>query len=153
MLIVGGVLESLRAAGGQLGWGFQFQSPAFVTFTAWLVFVTGLNLAGVFEFSSRFAGIGSTLATRKSVVGSFVTGLVAVAVATPCTAPFMGAAIASALAGPAIFGLGHLPFLGISMALPFLVIGFFPRLGALLPRPGGWMEVLRQVLGFPMLRR
>jgi thiol:disulfide interchange protein len=150
MLIVGGVLESLRAAGAQLGWGFQFQSPAFVTFTAWLVFVIGLNLAGVFEFSSRFAGIGSTLAARKGVVGSFVTGLVAVAVATPCTAPFMGAAIASALAGPAIFGLGIFLFLGIGMALPFLVIGFFPRLGALLPRPGEWMEVLRQLLAFPM---
>jgi thiol:disulfide interchange protein len=150
VLIVGGVLESLRAAGGQLGWGFQFQSPAFVTFMAWLVFVIGLNLAGVFEFSSRFAGIGSTLAARKGVIGSFVTGLVAVAVATPCTAPFMGAAIASALAGPAIFGLGIFLFLGIGMALPFLVIGFFPRLGALLPRPGKWMEVLRQLLAFPM---
>jgi thiol:disulfide interchange protein len=150
MLIVGGVLESLRAAGAQLGWGFQFQSPAFLTFTAWLVFVIGLNLAGVFEFSSRFAGIGSTLAARKGVVGSFVTGLVAVAVATPCTAPFMGAAIASALAGPAIFGLGIFLFLGIGMALPFLMIGFFPRLGALLPRPGEWMEVLRQLLAFPM---
>jgi thiol:disulfide interchange protein len=150
MLVVGGVLESLRAAGAQLGWGFQFQSPAFVTFTAWLVFAIGLNLAGVFEFSSRFAGIGSTLAARKGVAGSFATGLVAVAVATPCTAPFMGAAIASALAGPAIFGLGIFLFLGIGMALPFLVIGFFPRLGAFLPRPGEWMEVLRQLLAFPM---
>ena len=150
MLIVGAVLESLRAAGGQIGWGFQFQSPAFVTFTAWLVFVIGMNLAGIFEFSSRFAGIGSTLAARKGVEGSFVTGLVAVVVATPCTAPFMGAAIASALAGPAIFGLVIFLFLGIGMALPFLVIGFFPRLGALLPRPGEWMEVLRQLLAFPM---
>jgi thiol:disulfide interchange protein len=150
MLIVGGVLESLRAAGAKLGWGFQFQSPAFVTFTAWLVFVIGLNLAGAFEFSSRLAGIGSTLAARKGVVGSFVTGLVAVVVATPCTAPFMGAAIASALAGPTIFGLGIFLFLGIGMALPFLVIGFFPRLAALLPRPGEWMEVLRQLLAFPM---
>jgi thiol:disulfide interchange protein len=150
MLIVGGVLESLRAAGGRLGWGFQFQSPAFVTLTAWLVFVIGLNLAGVFEFSSRFAGIGSTLAARKGVVGSFATGLVAVAVSTPCTAPFMGAAIASALAGPAIFGLAIFLFLGIGMALPFLVIGLFPRLGAFLPRPGEWMEVLRELLAFPM---
>jgi thiol:disulfide interchange protein len=150
MLIVGGVLESLRAAGAQLGWGFQFQSPAFVTFMAWLVFMIGLNLAGVFEFSSRFAGIGSALAARKGVVGSFITGLVAVGVATPCTAPFMGTAIASALAGPTIFGLCIFLFLGIGMALPFLVIGFFPRLGTLLPRPGKWMEVLRQLLAFPM---
>jgi thiol:disulfide interchange protein/DsbC/DsbD-like thiol-disulfide interchange protein len=150
MLIVGGALESLRAAGAQLGWGFQFQSPAFVTFTAWLVFAIGLNLAGVFEFSSRFGGVGSTLAAREGVVGNFVTGLVAVAVATPCTAPFMGAAIAFALAAPAIFGLGIFLFLGVGMALPFLVIGFFPMLGALLPRPGKWTEVLRQLLAFPM---
>jgi thiol:disulfide interchange protein len=150
MLIVGGVLESLRAAGAELGWGFQLQSPAFVTFMAWLVFVIGLNLAGAFEFSSCFAGIGSALAARKGVVGSFATGLVAVGVATPCTAPFVGAAIASALAGPAIFGLGIFSFLGIGMALPFLMIAFFPRLGELLPRPGKWMEVLRQFLAFPM---
>jgi thiol:disulfide interchange protein len=150
MLIVGGALESLRAAGAELGWGFQFQSPAFVVFMAWLIFVIGLNLAGAFEFSSCFAGIGSALAVRKGVVGSFVTGLVAVGVATPCTAPFVGAAIASALAGPAIFGLGIFLFLGIGMALPFLMIAFFPRLGGLLPRPGKWMEVLRQFLAFPM---
>jgi thiol:disulfide interchange protein DsbD len=150
MLIVGGVLESLRAVGAQLGWGFQLQSPAFVAFTAWLVFVIGLNLAGVFEFSSRFAGVGSTLAAYKGLVGSFVTGLVAVAVATPCTAPFMGAAIAFALAVPSLFGLGVFFLLGIGMALPFLLIGFFPRLGTLLPRPGKWMEVLRQLLAFPM---
>jgi len=150
MLIVGGMLESLRAAGAQLGWGFQLQSPAFVTFTAWLVFVIGLNLAGVFEFSSRFTGVGSTFAARKGLAGSFVTGLVAVAVATPCTAPFMGAAIAFALAVPTIFGLGIFLLLGIGMALPFLLLGFFPGLGTMLPRPGEWMGVLRQFMAFPM---
>ncbi|HEY1598403.1 MAG TPA: thioredoxin family protein [Pirellulales bacterium] len=150
ILVIGGVLESLRAAGTELGWGFQLQSPAFVTFTMWLVFGIGLNLAGVFDFSSRFSGIGSTLAARGGLVGSFVTGLVAVAVATPCTAPFMGAAIASALAAPPIFGLGIFFLLGIGMALPFLLIGFFPQLGQLLPRPGQWMIVVRQILAFPM---
>jgi thiol:disulfide interchange protein DsbD len=150
MLVIGGALEGLRAAGARIGWGFQLQSPAFVTFTAWLVFVVGLNLVGAFEFSSRFAGIGSTFAARKGVMGSFVTGLVAVAVATPCTAPFMGAAIASALAAPAIFGLGIFLFLGLGMALPLLLLGFFPGLGIALPRPGRWMEALRPFLAFPM---
>ena len=150
MLIVGGALESLRAAGARLGWGFQLQSPAFVTFIAWLVFVIGLNLIGAFEISSRFAGIGSSLAARKNLAGSFATGLVAVAVATPCTAPFMGAAIASALSAPTIFGVGIFLLLGIGMALPFLLLGLFPGLGRVLPRPGKWMEVLRQLLAFPM---
>ena len=150
MLSVGGALESLRAAGAQLGWGFQLQSPTFVTFIAWLVFVIGLNLVGAFEFTSRFANVGSSLAGRRSLIGSFVTELVAVAVATPCTAPFMGAAIASALAAPIAFGLGIFFLLGIGLSLPFLLLGFFPEVGAWLPRPGKWMEVLRQLLAFPM---
>ncbi|HVE23563.1 MAG TPA: thioredoxin family protein [Acidocella sp.] len=150
MLIIGGALESLRAAGAKLGWGFQLQSPAFVAFMAWLVFAIGLNLIGAFEFTSRFANVGSSLAGRRSLMGSFVTGLVAVAVATPCTAPFMGAAIASALAAPSVFGLGIFFLLGIGLSLPFLLLGFFPEFGALLPRPGKWMETLRQLLAFPM---
>jgi DsbC/DsbD-like thiol-disulfide interchange protein/cytochrome c biogenesis protein CcdA len=150
MLIVGGVLQSLRAAGARLGWGFQLQSPTFVTFIAWLVFVIGLNLVGAFEFTSRFANVRSSLAGRRTLVGSFVTGLVAVAVATPCSAPFMGAAIASALAAPIAFGLAIFLLLGIGLSLPFLLLGFFPELGALLPRPGKWMEVLQQLLAFPM---
>lgn len=150
MLIVGGTLVSLRAAGARLGWGFQLQSPAFVTFVAWLVFAIGLNLIGAFEVTSRFANVGSSLAGRRSLIGSFVTGLVAVAVATPCTAPFMGAAIASALAAPPVFGLGIFLLLGIGLSLPLLALGFLPALGAFLPRPGKWMEVLRQLLAFPM---
>ena len=150
MLSIGAVLEVLRAAGEKLGWGFQLQSPGFVTFTAWLVFIIGLNLSGVFEFSSRFAGIGSTSAARGGLLGSFVTGLVAVAVATPCTAPFMGAAVASALAAPPLFAFCVFLLLGVGMALPFLLIGFFPYLGQFLPRPGQWMVVLRQLLAFPM---
>jgi thiol:disulfide interchange protein len=150
MLIIGAVLESLRAAGAELGWGFQLQSPAFVTFVAWLVFAIGLNFAGMFEFGSRFAGIGAGLVARGGSVGSFLTGLVAVAVATPCTAPFMGAAIAAALAAPPLFGLAIFFLLGIGMALPFLVIGFFPRLGQFLPRPGQWMAVFRELMAFPM---
>lgn len=150
MLIISAVLESLRAAGARLGWGYQLQSPAFVTFIAWLVFGVGLNFAGMFEFGSRFSGIGAALVARGGLVGSLVTGLVAVAVATPCTAPFMGAAIAAALAAPPLFALAIFFLLGVGMALPFLVIGFFPYLGRFLPRPGQWMVVFRQLMAFPM---
>jgi thiol:disulfide interchange protein len=150
MLIIGAVLESLRAAGAKLGWGFQLQSPAFVTFIAWLVFGIGLNFAGMFEFGSRFAGVGAALVARGGLAGSFVTGLVAVAVATPCTAPFMGAAIAAALAAAPLLGFAIFFLLGVGMALPFLVVGFFPHLGRFLPRPGQWMVVFRQLMAFPM---
>ncbi len=150
MFVVGGTLEILRAFGAQLGWGFQLQSPAFVAFTAWLVFAIALNLIGAFEFGTRIAGLGSALANRGGVAGSFATGLLAVTVATPCTAPFMGAALAYALATPPLLGLSIFLFLGIGMALPFLALGFFPRLGALLPWPGQWMESLKQFLAFPM---
>lgn len=150
MLAIGGILGILRGAGSQLGWGFQLQSPAFVTFSAWLVFVIGLNLVGAFAFGSRLTGIGSTLTSREGAIGSFATGLLAVVVATPCTAPFMGAAVAYALAIPQPLGLVIFLSLGVGMALPFLAIGFVPGLGMLLPRPGKWMEILRQILAFPM---
>jgi thiol:disulfide interchange protein DsbD len=87
---------------------------------------------------------------RRGIPGSFATGLLAVVVATPCTAPFMGAAIASALAAPAVFACAIFILLGFGMALPFLLIGFFPGLGSLLPKPGPWMVLLKQLLAFPM---
>ena len=150
MSAIGIILAVLRIGGARLGWGFQLQSPAFVTFLTWLVFAIGLNLAGVFEIGSRFAGLGSKLTTRGGIPGSFATGLLAVVVATPCTAPFMGAAIASALAAPTVFACAIFILLGFGMALPFLLIGFFPDLGSLLPKPGPWMVLLKQLLAFPM---
>jgi thiol:disulfide interchange protein DsbD len=116
----------------------------------WLIFGIGLNFAGLFEFSSRFSGIGSSLATRGGILGSFATGLVAVAVATPCTAPFMGGAIAAALAAPPAFAFSVFLALGFGMALPFLAIGFLPYVGRVLPKPGAWMVILRQFMAFPM---
>jgi DsbC/DsbD-like thiol-disulfide interchange protein/cytochrome c biogenesis protein CcdA len=151
MLLIGIALLMLRASGRSFGWGFEFQSPVFVTVMAWLVFVVGLSFAGFFEISAgRFGNIGTGIAARGDLLGSFATGLLAVAVATPCTAPFMGAALAAALAAPAPAALGVFAALGLGVALPFLVIGFIPGFGRLLPSPGAWMLVLRQLLAFPM---
>lgn len=145
-----GLLAGLRLAGRPVGWGLQFQSPVFVTVTAWVLFLTGLNLSGLFHVGGRLAGVGQSLAARRGWVGSWFTGVLAVVVAAPCTAPFMGAAIAGALAAPAFWLFAILLAMGAGLALPTLVLALWPGLAALLPRPGGWMEVLRQVLAFPM---
>jgi thiol:disulfide interchange protein DsbD len=145
---LGLTLSLLRAAGA--GWGFQFQSPAFVVGLAWLLFAVGLNLSGVFEVGGRLAGAGQSVAGRGGHFGSFATGLLAVLVATPCTAPFMGAAIAAALAAPVATGLAVFLAMGLGLAAPYLLLAGLPGLARLLPRPGAWMEVLRQALAFPM---
>lgn len=148
-LAIGGALAGLRAAGGVAGWGFQFTAPAFVAGMAWLMLAVGLNLSGVFHLGGPVAA-GGGLAARGGHAGAFFTGALAVLVATPCTAPFMAAAIGAALAmGPAealtVFGA-----LGLGMALPYALLGFAPGLARLLPRPGAWMDRLKQALAFPM---
>ena len=143
-------LLAVRAAGGAVGWGFQFQSPLFVTALCWLMLAIGLNLSGVFEVGSALAGAGQELAGRKGHAGSFFTGLLAVVVATPCTAPFMGAAIGSALLAPAHVSLVVFAMMGIGLALPFLLLGMVPSIARRLPRPGRWMVTLRQGMAFPM---
>ncbi len=148
---LGGLLLVLRATGSAAGWGFQFQSPLFVVATAWLLFAIGLNLSGLFEVGGgRLAGVGQTLASRSGHAGSFFTGLLAVLVATPCTAPFMGGAVAAALASPAPVALGIFACLGLGLAAPSVLLAAVPGLARALPRPGAWMEVLRQALAFPM---
>ncbi len=147
---LGGLLLGLRAAGSSVGWGFQFQSLAFVAGTSWLLFLVGLNLVGAFEIGGGFAGLGQGLASRTGHVGDFATGLLAVLVATPCTAPFMGIAIAGALAAPAWIGLSVFLAMGLGLALPYLLFACIPGLIALLPRPGLWMEVLKQAMAFPI---
>jgi len=148
--LLAGLLLALRAAGGAVGWGFQFQSPIFVTVTAWLLFVIGLNLSGVFEFNGAFTQIGDGLTRRGGHAGSFFTGLLAVLVATPCTAPFMGVAVAAAAtAAPATTLLIFL-FMGLGLATPYGLLAIVPQAAALLPRPGRWMLVLREALAFPM---
>jgi thiol:disulfide interchange protein DsbD len=146
---VGLALLVAREAGAAAGWGFQFQSPIFVAGMAWLLFAVGLNLSGVFEVGVGLTGAGGALAGRGHA-GSFFTGMLAVLVATPCTAPFMGAAIATALAATPAVTLAVFVAMGLGLAAPFLLLAGVPGLARLLPRPGAWMEVLKQVLAFPM---
>ena len=148
--ILAGVLIIFKAAGAQIGWGFQLQSPKVVGVLALLLFVIGLNLLGLFEIGSRLQGVGGGLASRGGMSGSFFTGVLAVIVATPCSAPFMASAVGYALAQPALTTLIVFLSLGLGFALPFLLLGYVPGLLAKLPKPGPWMETFRQVLAFPM---
>jgi DsbC/DsbD-like thiol-disulfide interchange protein/cytochrome c biogenesis protein CcdA len=138
------------AAAGGAGWGFQFASPIFVAAMAWLLFAVGLNLSGVFRVGGGFAGIGGGLAAREGHWGSFFTGGLAVLVATPCTAPFMAVAIASGLAAPPAVTVLVFLVMGVGLAAPYLALAAVPSFGRIMPRPGRWMEVLRQILAFPM---
>jgi thiol:disulfide interchange protein len=147
---LGGILLAARAAGSAAGWGFQFQSPVFVAAMTWLLFGVGLNLSGVFRVGDRLAGAGHGLASTEGHVGSLFTGLLAVLVATPCTAPFMGAAIAGALAAPPAITILVFLGMGVGLAAPYVLLTMLPGLAGLMPRPGPWMEVLRQLLAFPM---
>lgn len=143
-------LLAVRLGGSAVGWGFQFQSPLFVAAMSWLMLAIGLNLSGVFEVGGALAGAGQGLTERKGHAGSFFTGLLAVVVATPCTAPFMGAAIGSALVAPAYVSVVVFAMMGLGLALPFLLLGIFPAVARRLPRPGAWMVTLRQAMAFPM---
>ncbi|RZJ13107.1 MAG: thiol:disulfide interchange protein [Rubrivivax sp.] len=148
--VLAGVLIALRAGGQQVGWGFQFHSPVFVLVVAYLLFLVGLNLSGFFDLGGSFTGMGASLAARQGLAGSFFTGVLAAVVATPCTAPFMGAALAFALAQPAAVMLAVFLALGLGLAMPFLLLAFWPAAQRWLPRPGAWMDTFKQFLAFPM---
>lgn len=148
--VLGGSLLALRAGGEVIGWGFQLQTPAIVGGLTFLLLAVGLSLSGVFSVGGSIAGVGSGLTQAKGQWGSFFTGVLATIVATPCTAPFMGAAMGFALTGSAVTGLVVFIFLGLGMATPFLLLAFFPVLASKLPRPGAWMERAKQALAFPM---
>ncbi|MEN9904996.1 MAG: hypothetical protein RLZZ555_1561 [Pseudomonadota bacterium] len=150
-LALGGLLLSLRAAGEQLGWGFQLQNPGVVAGLALLFTVIGLNLAGLFEFGHMVPGSLAGLQLRHPLAEAFLTGVLAVAVASPCTAPFMGASLGLAIGLPTLQALSVFAAIGIGMALPYLAASFYPGLARALPRPGAWMQTLRQGLAFPML--
>jgi len=141
-------LIALRAGGESLGWGFQLQSPGVVAFLAVLMFAIGLNLLGVFEIGGRVAGVTGSLDRKGGASGAFLSGVLATIVATPCTAPFMGAALGWALAQPAAAALAVFTALGLGMATPYVTLSLFPAWMARLPRPGPWMETLKQVLSF-----
>jgi thiol:disulfide interchange protein len=140
----------LRTAGHQLGWGFQFQSPGFVVVIALLLFFLGLSLAGQFEIGLTFAGTGSGLAARGGYAGSFFTGVLAVVVATPCTAPLMGAAVGYALASSPLVTFVVFTALALGLAAPYVALAFNPGWTRVLPRPGAWMELLKQATAIPV---
>lgn len=144
------LLIALKAAGSEIGWGFQLQSPLVVAGLALLIFTVGLNLLGVFELGSSFQNTGSSLTTKGGVRGSFFTGLLAVIVATPCTAPFMAGAVGYAVAQPVAVTVAVFLALAIGFALPFLLIAYVPRLLKVLPKPGPWMVRFKELLAFPM---
>jgi thiol:disulfide interchange protein DsbD len=145
---LGVAIAVLRAGGQAVGWGFQLQDPVTVACFALLIFVVGLNLSGVFEVPG--IGAGENLTRRGGAIGAFFTGVLAVAVAAPCTAPFMAAALGYALTQPTGASLLVFLTLGIGFAFPFVLIGMFPGLTRVLPKPGAWMLRLRQLLAFPM---
>ncbi|TAJ36533.1 MAG: hypothetical protein EPO55_21610 [Reyranella sp.] len=144
------IVVAIRASVGDVAWGFQFQSPVFSLLIAYLFFTVGLNLSGVFEFGGRLAGVGQGLVARGGTTGAFFTGVLAVIVATPCTAPFMAAALGFALSQPAPATVAVLLAMGLGLALPYLALTMIPALQRMLPRPGPWMDRLRQFLAFPM---
>ncbi|PVY57010.1 MULTISPECIES: protein-disulfide reductase DsbD [unclassified Simplicispira] len=149
-MALGGLLLALRAAGEQLGWGFQLQSPTVVAVLALLFTLIGLNLAGVFEFGQFVPGRLATLQARHPAGDAFLTGVLAVAIASPCTAPFMGAALGFAIDMPAPQALAVFAALGVGMALPYLLAAWVPAVVGWLPRPGAWMDTFRRAMAFPM---
>ncbi len=149
-LALGGAMLALRAAGEAVGWGFQLQSPAVVAVLAALFTLIGLNLSGVFEFGRMLPSSLAGLQARHPVADAFLTGVLAVAVASPCTAPFMGASVGLTATLPAAQALAVFAALGIGLALPYLAASWVPAVARALPRPGAWMDTLRRFLSFPM---
>ncbi|HSN01183.1 MAG TPA: protein-disulfide reductase DsbD [Rudaea sp.] len=148
--VVGLSVIALRKAGLVYGWGFQLQQPLFVAVLIYVIVAIGLSLSGVVQFGVGLANTGQGLSARSGPTGDFSTGVLAVVVASPCTAPFMGTALAFAFAHSALVAFCVFVALGFGLALPVLLIGFVPAFGRWLPRPGAWMETLKQVLAFPM---
>jgi Thiol:disulfide interchange protein len=149
-LALAAVLLLLQAGGAAIGWGFQLQQPWFVAALVFLFFVMGLSMSGVVEFGTSLMSVGSELQEKEGYSGSFFTGVLASVVASPCTAPFMGAALGFAFTQSMPVALTVFLALGLGMALPFLVLSFVPALARLLPKPGAWMLGFRQFLAFPL---
>jgi thiol:disulfide interchange protein DsbD len=150
VLLLGAGMLALRAAGEAVGWGFQLQSPAVVAGLAALFTLIGLNLGGVFEFGRMLPSSLASLQARHPVADAFLTGVLAVAVASPCTAPFMGASLGLTATLPGAQALSIFAALGLGLALPYLLASWLPGFARALPRPGAWMETLRRAMAFPM---
>lgn len=147
-VLIAAIMLSLRSAGEAVGWGFQLQSPVVVTALVYLFFAMGLSLSGLTEFGGRLMGLAGNSGT--GLANSFTTGALATVVASPCTAPMMGSALGFAVTQSAPVALAVFAALGAGMAAPFLLLTYIPQLADRLPRPGPWMEKLKQLLAFPM---
>ncbi len=147
---LGAIVLTLRNAGEALGWGFQMQRPGVVAVLGLVVFLFGLSLSGVWTLTGRWVGMGQTLTNRSGASGDFFTGVLAVVVAAPCTAPMMFQALAWAFTASTASALLVFFGLGLGLAAPFLLIAYIPALARLLPRPGAWMETFKQLLAFPL---
>ena len=150
-LALGGAVLALRAAGEQLGWGFQLQSPWVVSALAALFTLIALNLFGMFDMGHLLPQRLATLQARHPVIDAALSGVLAVAVASPCTAPFMGASLGLAMTLPTWQALSIFAAMGLGLATPYLLASWLPAVARRLPHPGPWMVTLRQLLGFPML--
>jgi thiol:disulfide interchange protein DsbD len=149
-LLLGALMLVLRAAGEKLGWGFQLQSPGVIAALATLFTVIGLNLAGVFQFGNFLPQSVLTSSVKHPIVNSLLSGVLAVAIASPCTAPFMGASLGLAIGLPSVEAMLLFAALGLGMALPYLAISWLPGAARMLPRPGVWMDIFRRLMAFPM---
>ena len=150
MLCLAAAMLALRAGGEEIGWGFQLQSPLFVTLLVYLLLAVGLNLSGVFEIGGGLAGAGDGLTQGDGYRASFFTGVLTTLVATPCSAPYMAFAIGAALTLPPAAAMGVFAALGLGLSLPYLLLSFAPAMRRALPRPGAWMNTLKQLFAFPI---
>ncbi|MCH1610695.1 MAG: thioredoxin family protein [Luminiphilus sp.] len=147
---IAGLLISLQSAGRWVGWGFQLQSTGFVMGLAYLFALMGLSLSGLVLLGNRWMNLGAGLASAPGMRGSFFTGVLAVVVASPCTAPFMGSALGFALTQPPVIALMIFAALGVGMAAPMMAISSSATARSWLPKPGAWMDTLKQVMAFPL---
>ncbi len=151
MLALAGVLLAARAGGAAIGWGFQLQSPVVIAVLALVILGSALNLFGLFEVGTSIQRVGEVGGDKGGLVGSALTGVLAIVVATPCTAPFMAGAVGYALVQPPWVALSIFLSLAFGFAAPFTLVSFVPGLARVLPRPGAWMIVVKRGLAFPML--
>jgi thiol:disulfide interchange protein len=149
-LVFATILLIARAGGEAIGWGFQLQSPVLIGALTYLFFIMGLSMSGMIHIGTSWMGAGQSLTEKSGLTGSFFTGVLAAVVASPCTAPFMGAALGFALTQPGFVSLLVFASLGFGMALPMLILCYVPALADRLPRPGAWMENLKEILAFPL---
>ena len=149
-IVIAAVLLAIRSAGEAVGWGFQLQSPGFVTLLIFLFFIMGLSLSGVITIGSRWMNAGDGLTQGSGLQQSYFTGVLAAVVASPCTAPFMAPALGFAMTQPGWLAMGIFTALGFGMALPLLLLSSMPQLGKWLPKPGVWMHSFKQAMAFPL---